>query len=265
MYPIKWTRKRRGHPPKAGRDTDSKAKRWTAIVYWKKREGYRWSPNTSAEALAYMRWRCWRKTLIRMRWEHVRLHLRQNLSESFGHGTKPESTYQPSLGAWAMIRRFGNRAYVQPGVKLEKMRGRGAWIYKRLYKSRQKPWESGEEARSRHPVPCSTNWLISASVAASKALTKWVLPLPCFWRLSFAWQTIIRCKARSHLTLLIFLSVFLFVLDIGYTLICINTMPSNTVYFLRIAFSSPVKQGYRSLRGDRDLKIDNKLRKRDRG
>lgn len=69
MYPIKWTRgikkdlesgheKDGGRPPKVDRDTDSKAKRWTAMVYWKKREGHRWSPNTSAAALAYMRWRC---------------------------------------------------------------------------------------------------------------------------------------------------------------------------------------------------------------
>ena len=55
-------------------------------------------------------------------------------------------------------------------------------------------------------------------MAAGKALAKWVLPLPSVWRLSFAGQTIIRCKARSHLTLLIFLSVFQFVLDFGYTL-----------------------------------------------
>ena len=55
-------------------------------------------------------------------------------------------------------------------------------------------------------------------MAAGKALAKWVLPLPSVWRLSFAGQTTIRCKARPHLTLLIFLSVFQFVLDFGYTL-----------------------------------------------
>ena len=30
----------------------------------------------------------------------------EELNESFGHGTKPVSTYQPFLRAWAMIRRF---------------------------------------------------------------------------------------------------------------------------------------------------------------
>ena len=50
MYPIKWTRgikkdlesgheKGGGRPPKVDRDTDSKAKRWTAMVYWSKEAG----------------------------------------------------------------------------------------------------------------------------------------------------------------------------------------------------------------------------------
>ena len=66
MYPIKWTQAIKedlesGHekggnvPPKVDRDTDSNPKRWTAMVYWKKREGHRWNQNTSAAALAYMR------------------------------------------------------------------------------------------------------------------------------------------------------------------------------------------------------------------